>query len=155
MRIIWWVVGSALVIFFLVLAVMMTPSYTPNGTAGSNDNAITGQEMVPDSTLVNGRYVDYSAGLVGDNSYDLTILFFYAPWCPECRSFDQAINADNIPQNTQILKVDYDTSQDLRQQYGITIQSSFVRVDHSGNKQSLWIGYGKDKSLNSIVENTK
>lgn len=102
-----------------------------------------------------GRYGDYSADAIKADGYATTILFFHAPWCPECRAFDMEIKQGTVPQGIQILKIDYDSSQDLRQKYGITIQSSFVRVDKNGDKQKSWTGYGKEKSIDAIVENTK
>jgi thiol-disulfide isomerase/thioredoxin len=107
------------------------------------------------SALSAGRYQTYEPGLVDDEGYATTILFFYAGWCPECRGYDQAITAGSIPSGVQILQVTYDDAQDLRKKYGVTIQSTFVRVDASGDKQVLWNGYGRDKSLNAILENTQ
>lgn len=102
-----------------------------------------------------GRYETYDNGLIDDAGYTMTVLFFYAAWCPECRAYDQAIKAGDLPNGVQILKVTYDDAQDLRQQYGVTIQSTFVRVNAGGVKQTLWNGYGKDKSIEAIIENTK
>lgn len=106
------------------------------------------------STLSNGRYVDYSAAAVGDASFDQTILFFYAPWCPECRAFEQSIKSSTIPKGVQILKVDYDSASSLKSQYKVTIQTTFVRVNKSGERISLWVGYSKDKTIYAILENT-
>lgn len=102
-----------------------------------------------------GRYKEYASADIGAEGYDATILFFHAPWCPECRGFDQAINKGDVPAGIQILKIDYDSSQELKKKYGVTIQSTFVRVDADGDKQRLWTGYGKNKSIDAILENTK
>lgn len=83
--------------------------------------------------------------------YATTVLFFHAPWCSECRAFERAIQAGSIPAGIQILKVDFDSRQDLRRRYGVTQQTSFVKVDRQGNKQSLWVGYGQDKSVDAIL----
>lgn len=104
--------------------------------------------------LAAGRYVEYGASFVGAAGYANTILFFHAPWCPECRAFEQAIESSGMPDGVQILKIDYDTSQDLRSQYGVTVQTTFVRVDSDGNLQKKWVGYGEDKSTAAIIENT-
>lgn len=105
--------------------------------------------------LAAGRYETYTASLVDDAGYATTILFFYAAWCPECRAYEQAIKADTIPAGVQILRVTYDDEQALRQKHGVTIQSTFVRVSSAGDTQKLWNGYGKSKSLDAIIENTK
>lgn len=102
-----------------------------------------------------GRYTDYSAAAVADECYTDTILFFHAPWCPECRGFDEAIKSGEVPDGAQILKVDYDSATDLRKKHEVTIQSTFVRVDPAGETVKLWSGYGKDKSVDAILENTK
>ena len=102
-----------------------------------------------------GRYEIYKDLLLNDAEYDKTILFFYAPWCSECRAFEEAIQKEGVPAGTQILKVDYDSNQELRKKYGVTLQTTFVRVDKSGAKQKLWVGYGKDKTANAILENTQ
>lgn len=99
-----------------------------------------------------GVYQDYSAEAVADTSYETTILFFHASWCPECRAFDEAIQDQGVPDGVQILKTDYDTEQDLKEKYGITIQSSFVKVDPDGNELSKWVGYGEDRSVDTILE---
>lgn len=102
-----------------------------------------------------GRYTDYSAAAVADECYTDTILFFHAPWCPECRGFEEAIKSGEVPEGAQILKVDYDSATDLRKQHEVTIQSTFVRVDPAGETVKLWSGYGKDKSVDAILENTQ
>ncbi|OIJ26686.1 thioredoxin family protein [Nocardioides luteus] len=102
-----------------------------------------------------GRYADYSAEAAADVCYTDTILFFHAPWCPECRGFEKAIEGGTVPDKTQILKVDYDSATDLRKKYGVTIQSTFVRVDATGTRIRLWSGYGQDKSVDAILEHTR
>ncbi|MEI7057517.1 thioredoxin family protein [Nocardioides sp. CCNWLW239] len=102
-----------------------------------------------------GRYTDYSASAVADACYTDTILFFHASWCPECRGFEEAITGGTVPGGAQILKVDYDSATDLRKKYEVTIQSTFVRVDPSGARVKLWSGYGQDKSVDAILENTQ
>lgn len=132
------------------------PSKDNMGSSEAKDLPLpseTNNQAAP--SLSAGRYIDYSADAIKSEGYDVTILFFHAPWCPECRAFDTAIKQGTVPQGIQILKIDYDSSQDLRQRYGVTIQSSFVRVDKDGNKQKSWSGYGKEKSIDAIIENTK
>ncbi|MGH3350975.1 MAG: thioredoxin family protein [Nocardioides sp.] len=102
-----------------------------------------------------GRYADYSPEAVADECYADTILFFHAPWCVECRGFEEAIKAGEVPEGAQILKVDYDSATDLRKKHEVTIQSTFVRVDPDGERVKLWSGYGQDKSVDAILENTK
>lgn len=102
-----------------------------------------------------GRYASYSEDKVKDASYDTSIVFFYAPWCSECQAFKKAIQADSVPTGTQILEADYDSSTDLKKKYGVTLQTTFVRVNNNGDLQKKWAGYGKDKSLAAVLENVK
>ncbi|MFD7074867.1 thioredoxin family protein [Nocardioides sp. NPDC059952] len=115
----------------------------------------TPAETPAEEPVCEGRYADYSDAAVAEECYTDTILFFHAPWCPECRGFEEAIKSGEVPAGAQILKVDYDSATDLRKQHGVTIQSTFVRVDPAGETVKLWSGYGQDKSVDAILENTQ
>lgn len=152
---VWWGIGGLAILALLITIVATRPmpiaSESKQKVAPSADTKTNNDKTV----AATGRYSDYSAGLVDDSGYSTTILFFYAGWCPECRGYDMAIKDSVIPDGTQILKVTYDDEQTLRKKHGVTIQSSFVRVDSAGDKQVLWNGYGREKSLSAILENTK
>jgi hypothetical protein len=153
------IIGSviaAVVVGGLVAAVVFrpiddAPSMT-NNTPSRQDNE--DDEPTDETTLSKGRYVTYSDGVVREGTYTDTILFFHASWCPECRAFEQAIESGAIPDGVQILKVDYDNSDSLKSAYSVTLQSTFVKVNANGEKLSSWVGYGKDKSINAVLENT-
>lgn len=102
-----------------------------------------------------GRYATYTEAAVTDTAYDTTIVFFYAPWCPECRAYKQAIESDTIPEGVQFLEADFDSSTELKKRYGVTLQTTFVRVNTAGELQKKWAGYGKEKSLNVVLENVR
>lgn len=112
-------------------------------------------EPSPKQAMAKGRYTTYGNENRSASGFDTNVIFFHAPWCPECRAFKQAIQADEIPNGVQILEADYDSSTDLKKQYGITLQSTFVRVDKNGNLQEKWVGYGQDKSLANILVNVQ
>ncbi len=124
-----------------------------NSTASSENKV--GQDEGDPALVAEGRYTNYSETELANSSYNQTIVFFYAPWCPECRAFKTTINEGQIPNRVQILETDFDSSTNLKKKYGVTLQSTFVRVDGSGNLQKKWVGYGKDKSLATILENLK
>ena len=105
------------------------------------------------SSTVN--YASYTESALKNKSFKNTVLFFHADWCPECRAFDKALASGTIPADTQILKVDYDKSTDLKKKYGVTLQSTFVSVDSNGKLLSKWVGYGKDKSADAVVKNLR
>jgi len=96
-----------------------------------------------------GSYVDYSeealAGAEGDR-----VLFFHAPWCPQCRALEADIRAGEIPTGLTIFKVDYDSSTGLRQQYGVTLQTTVVYVGENGEELSKQVLYD-DTTLAALI----
>jgi len=68
-------------------------------------------------------------------------LFFHASRCPSCKAAEADIlkNKDIIDPNLVIIKVDYDTASDLKKQYNITSQTSYVLLNTDGtlNKKSV------------------
>lgn len=89
-----------------------------------------------------GSYVAYAPDLLADANHGKVVLFFRASWCPTCRALDKDIraNAAKIPAGVTILDVDYDTSTQLKQKYGVTTQHTLVQVDAQGNKIVAWKG---------------
>lgn len=162
MKYVYWALGIGALIALLTYAVVQKPVQeisSESSTVSQSDSAINdgakSTDVSESASLKPGVYKDYSEGSIGDAGYNRTIIFFHAPWCPECRSFEQIIRDSDIPEGVQILKTDYDSSIDLRKKYGVTIQTSFVGVDMSGDKLKLWSGYGQAKSLDAILDNTK
>jgi len=153
-------IGGALVavvaIVFGVYVFNSQPAASPSQNV-VDDSTSQSDSVSADSAdqevAAQGRYVAYEADLVGDERYDQTMLFFYAPWCPECKAFDGELSNSEIPDGIQVLRVDYDSAGDLRKKYGVTTQTTFVRVDADGAKQALWVGYGRTKSIDAVVEN--
>ena len=68
------------------------------------------------------------------------VLFFHAPWCPNCRATEESLNADGVPDGLTIVKVDFDSQTDLRQEYGVTYQHTYVLVDTDGTALKKWTG---------------
>ena len=85
-----------------------------------------------------GIYAEYDSSLVGEN--DTTVLAFFAAWCPSCVAADTAISTEEVPDGLSILKVDYDTATNLRQEYGVITQHTYVQVDADGNLVKKWAG---------------
>lgn len=87
-----------------------------------------------------GKYVTYSEDKI--KAIDGTkLLFFHAPWCPQCREIEKSINEGGVPAGVTVLKVDYDSNQALRQKYGVTLQTTFVKIDDAGNKVASYVAY--------------
>ncbi len=80
------------------------------------------------------------------------LLFFHAPWCPQCRALEADIKQNKLATDTHIFKVDYDSNQSLRQKYGVTIQTTVVRVDGEGNLQKKYVPYN-EPTLSNVLNN--
>ncbi len=68
------------------------------------------------------------------------VLFFNASWCPTCQATVKSLDADGVPAGLTVVSVDYDSSNDLKQQYGVTVQHTFVQVDEAGDQQAKFTG---------------
>jgi len=107
---------------------------------------------------LSNRYLDYSsdnfAKATAKNGK--TVLFFAAlAWCPSCQAADKDFKAnfDKVPSDVTILKVDYDTADDLKKQYAITMQDTFVQVDSQGKEIARWNGGGQ--GVAALLANAK
>lgn len=92
--------------------------------------------------FTSSNYKSFEEGSGSIKSNTTTVLFFYASWCPSCRTADQDIIAhiNEIPDTLTILKVNYDKASDLKQKYAVTTQTTFVVVDAQGNMIKKEIG---------------
>lgn len=95
-----------------------------------------------------GEYVSYSKDAVLSTP-DTKLLFFHAPWCPQCRQIESDIQKEGVPDGVTVFKVDYDTNQQLRQQYGVTLQTTFVKIDDKGVKIASYVAY-KEPTFDSV-----
>lgn len=111
--------------------------------------------LVPaDAFRSQGQYLTYASFLAQSIKYDRRVFFFHAAWCPTCRALDADIhaNATDIPHDTQIIQVDYDSSSALRQQYGVTSQHTLVQIDTTGVVLKKWVG---SPTLDDLLEQVK
>jgi thiol-disulfide isomerase/thioredoxin len=99
-----------------------TPS-EPSDDSGATDANVAVQP---------GQYTDYYDGAIEETA-GTKVLFFHAAWCPKCRALEEDILANTIPDNVTIFKADFDTATDLRQRYGVTLQTTIVYVDDDGD----------------------
>ncbi|MEX2007054.1 MAG: thioredoxin family protein [Candidatus Saccharimonadales bacterium] len=86
------------------------------------------------------QYVEYSDDVIAQTA-GTKILFFHASWCPQCRQLERSILSGTIPNGVTVIKVDYDSNQELRQKYGVTIQTTLVKVDDNGNLVEKYVAY--------------
>lgn len=98
-----------------------------------------------------GAYVGYLQPAV-DSASGRRVLFFHAPWCPQCRMIEADIKDSTIPSGVTIFKVDYDTNQELRAEYGVTLQTTFVEIDSDGELVNKYVAYN-EPTFDSLKEN--
>lgn len=115
------------------------------GEPEKNIEKSTGAQVPPPSEshraqAAKGAYVDYTEEAFASAKGE-KLLFFHAPWCPQCRALDKSIKASDLPDGVTIFKVDYDSRQALREKYGVTLQTTVVKTDESGNKTGSYVAY--------------
>lgn len=146
------VIGIAAAIVAAVIAVMVFASPTAPDAAPPTSAPPVADPPAPESTapgITAGAYVDYSDDAIAQAD-GRVLLFFHAPWCPQCRSVESDILADGVPDGVTIIKVDYDSRQDLRQRYGVTLQTTFVEVDADGTELQKHVAYD-DPHLDAVI----
>lgn len=118
-----------------------------NISSMSSDNSQV--TSTPSESLSRGRYENYSAEAFDNEKTSQRLLFFHASWCPQCRELEASILATPLPAGVVIYKVDYDSRQDLRKKYGVTLQTTVVKVDKDGNKLQSFVAYN-EPTFNSV-----
>ena len=106
----------------------------PSESAMAEEDAAMTQE---------GAWVDqaaYDADAATFHESGDVVLFFNASWCPTCQSTVQSLDADGVPAGLTVVSVDYDSATDLRKQYGVTVQHTFVQVDEAGAELAKFTG---------------
>lgn len=96
-----------------------------------------------------GAYVNYFDGAIAATP-GTKALFFHASWCPKCRDLEEDILANTIPDGFTVFKVDYDSATELRQRYGVTVQTTIVYVDDDGNALAKGVLYD-DTTLAALI----
>jgi hypothetical protein len=97
----------------------------------SMDDEAMDDGSMDDAASSPGAYIDYREGVIAATAGD-KVLFFHAPWCTQCRQLEQSILSEGIPDGTTIIKVDFDSETELRQRYGVTLQTTVVHIDDEG-----------------------
>ncbi|WP_422214563.1 thioredoxin family protein [Microbacterium sp.] len=103
-----------------------------------------------DDAPIAGVYLDYEDGAI-EAIPGTKVLFFHATWCPQCRMLDEQLRNEGAPDGVTVFKVDYDDRVDLRQQYGVTLQTTVVYVGDDGEKLSSAVLYD-EPSIESLLD---
>ena len=104
-----------------------------------------------DVTMIKGSFTDYDVAKLANAEKGDVVLYFSAPWCPTCQEANKNFNASSTPDGLTLLKVDYDSSTDLKRKYGVTYQHSFVQVDKDGKLLKKWNGSNTYDQLKSEI----
>lgn len=152
---------KTIVIGLVVLAIIGAVVYsnsTSSNTEGAMEKTPVAEETAmmekPDAMIKKeSRYADYTPTTFTAAKGKKRVYFFHASWCPSCKATNTEItgNPDGIPMDVIVFKTDYDTNADLKKQYGITYQHTFVLVDDMGKEVKKWNGGG----LAELTANTK
>lgn len=147
--------GAAGLLLALALAgCAAPPSAAPTSGTGETTTPTPQASQTPEpvesaAAPAEGAYVEYTDGAIQATAGP-KVLFFHASWCPQCRQLDEQLNAEGAPDGLTVFKVDYDSRTDLRQQYGVTLQTTVVFVDDDGGLISSAVLYD-DPSIQSLV----
>ncbi len=124
---------------------------------GSQKETIKSRQVISKPSLKaevkNGRYIDYDKEAFNNAAGKKRVYFFHAKWCPTCKAANEEFiqNIDKIPEDVMLFKTDYDTEKELKTQYGITYQHTFVLVDNEGKEIRKWNGGGITELINNIA----
>lgn len=148
------IITFAVIVIALIVAAIWffapkTSQYSPQSS--TSESTKTPQATSTSSSTQPGKYVDYTEDIIASTK-GTKILFFHAPWCPQCKALDSSIRSGKIPDGVTIIKVDYDSSQKLKQKYGVTVQTTLVSVDDSGNLIKKYVAYSTP-SLEALIKN--
>lgn len=116
------------------------PGESPTATPTISRSTTPTPEPAPTETVAPGRYIAYTPDALADTE-GRTFVFFYAPWCGQCRDIDEGILAQGVPDGVTILKADFDTEQALEQQYGVTMRTTFVEIADDGSEIQRFVAY--------------
>ncbi len=141
--------------------VVLTFAYIRNSQEASQQNE-QAAKMTPETDIPEGaqsspsgpsegRYTNYSEPAI-DSTSGRKVLFFHAPWCPQCRMIENDIEKSAIPSGVTIFKVDYDSNQSLRQEYGVTLQTTFVEIGNDRKLINKYVAYN-EPTFDSVKTN--
>lgn len=106
--------------------------------AAPSPTSTKSQEPETVETTSTGQYVDYSETVLADTANTERVLFFHAEWCSVCNFHEGQIEQTGVPEGITVIKADYDTEDALKDQYGVTVQSTFVWLDENGDAKQSW-----------------
>lgn len=92
--------------------------------------------------IVAGSYISYNEYNADPAAYENgdVVLFFNASWCPTCQAANANLESEPVPDGLTVVSVDYDSNGNLRQQYGVTVQHTYVQIGPDGEEMTKFTG---------------
>ena len=83
------------------------------------------------------------------------VLFFAASWCPTCQALTKDIEErlSSVPEDTVIIRADYDKETELKRTYGVTYQHTLVQIDNDGKQLTKWNGGNTIETISAKTSN--
>jgi len=125
------------------------PSTSAVETTTPTDAAVATDDASND-TVTPGAYVDYTERAIAD-AEGRVVLFFHAPWCSQCVQLESDILAEGVPDGVTVIKVDWDTNQELEQLYGVPMRTTFVELAEDGTVLQRHVAYEEPRFENVVA----
>ncbi len=112
----------------------------PAASPAATSPAPAATKKSPD--LPSGGYIDYADYRSDPQAYAAgdVVLFFNATWCPTCQEATGNLEGAQFPDGLTVVSVDYDANLQLRKEYGVTTQHTFIQVGPDGQELAKFTG---------------
>jgi len=120
-----------------------TPAPVTSNTPAEPDSKPTPDGKKPSQpATVPGAFISYADYQADSSKYAAgdVVLFFNATWCPTCQEAKGNLESTSIPEGLTVVSVDYDDNTDLKQEYGVTTQHTFVQIAPDGKELTKFTG---------------
>ena len=122
-------------------------------SASAMEKEPSASAMAEDAAMAKeGAWIDqaaYEADPATFHDAGDVVLFFNASWCPTCKATVESLDSAGVPAGLTVVSVDYDAATDLKKQYGVTVQHTFVQVDEQGNQLAKFSGAPSGEAIAS------
>lgn len=111
------------------------------GAASTTTLSALAQEALPQADAVPFESLDQVKALAAERP---TIIYFNADWCPTCQATMTQFRArwPEVQPGIVLVLADYDKDTELKSQFGVTYQNTYVQVGADGAKLQIWNGGG-------------
>lgn len=148
---------NVFIIFFVVVFVfglvfLLTSSDERQETLSDQPVPATSSESNTEfeqSNETTERYVQYSENSIAEAEGEV-VLFFHASWCPQCVQLETDLKQSGVPEGYTFIEVDFDNSLELRQRYGVTVQTTLVLIDENEEEVSRHVPY-EEPSVEALM----